>query len=387
MKLSFNYFYRQLRPFLFASDAEKVHERMLSIVESISKIPGFLPFLRWQFREENPVLRTKLLGRTLENPVGLAAGFDKDGRIHPALFALGFGFVEVGTVTPQPQSGNPRPRLFRLLKDHALINRMGFNNQGAWKMAERLVAITLKIKLEDTEYFDHSGDYPANIASGMLGINIGKNKDTALENATEDYVSALSTLHPFADFLTLNISSPNTEDLRNLQEKDALRALLDSVCARRDKLDQNHLRNTPLLVKLAPDLDDDALENCIRVIQEFSIQGVIATNTTIERPELKSKHRNQSGGLSGKPLRKRSTELIRNLSAELGADVPIIGVGGIFNGADAYEKIRAGASAVQIYTALIFEGPGLVRKIKAELANLLEKDGFKSVTEAVGADH
>ena len=387
MKLSFNYFYRQLRPFLFASDAEKVHERMLSIVESISKIPGFLPFLRWQFREENPVLRTKLLGRTLENPVGLAAGFDKDGRIHPALFALGFGFVEVGTVTPQPQSGNPRPRLFRLLKDHAVINRMGFNNQGAWKMAERLVAITLKIKLEDTEYFDHSGDYPANIASGMLGINIGKNKDTALENATEDYVSALSTLHPFADFLTLNISSPNTEDLRNLQEKDALRALLDSVCARRDKLDQNHLRNTPLLVKLAPDLDDDALENCIRVIQEFSIQGVIATNTTIERPELKSKHRNQSGGLSGKPLRKRSTELIRNLSAELGADVPIIGVGGIFNGADAYEKIRAGASAVQIYTALIFEGPGLVRKIKAELANLLEKDGFKSVTEAVGTDH
>ena len=387
MKLSFNYFYRQLRPFLFASDAEKVHERMLSIVESISKIPGFLPFLRWQFREENPVLRTKLLGRTLENPVGLAAGFDKDGRIHPALFALGFGFVEVGTVTPQPQSGNPRPRLFRLLKDHAVINRMGFNNQGAWKMAERLVAITLKIKLEDTEYFDHSGDYPANIASGMLGINIGKNKDTALENATEDYVSALSTLHPFADYLTLNISSPNTEDLRNLQEKDALRALLDSVCARRDKLDQNHLRNTPLLVKLAPDLDDDALENCIRVIQEFSIQGVIATNTTIERPELKSKHRNQSGGLSGKPLRKRSTELIRNLSAELGADVPIIGVGGIFNGADAYEKIRAGASAVQIYTALIFEGPGLVRKIKAELANLLEKDGFKSVTEAVGADH
>ena len=387
MKLSFNYFYRQLRPFLFASDAEKVHERMLSIVESISKIPGFLPFLRWQFREENPVLRTKLLGRTLENPVGLAAGFDKDGRIHPALFALGFGFVEVGTVTPQPQSGNPRPRLFRLLKDHALINRLGFNNQGAWKMAERLVAITLKIKLEDTEYFDHSGDYPANIASGMLGINIGKNKDTALENATEDYVSALSTLHPFADYLTLNISSPNTEDLRNLQEKDALRALLDSVCARRDKLDQNHLRNTPLLVKLAPDLDEDALENCIRVIQEFSIQGVIATNTTIERPELKSKHRNQSGGLSGKPLRKRSTELIRNLSAELGADVPIIGVGGIFNGADAYEKIRAGASAVQIYTALIFEGPGLVRKIKAELANLLEKDGFKSVTEAVGADH
>jgi len=359
---------------------------MLSIVEIISRLPGFLQFLRWQFREENPVLRTKLFDVILENPIGLAAGFDKDGRIHPALFALGFGFVEIGTVTPRPQTGNPRPRLFRLPKDHALINRLGFNNQGAWKMAERLVSGTLKIKAEDADYFDQSSDFPANIASGMLGINIGKNKDTDLENATEDYVSALSTLHPFADYFTLNISSPNTEDLRNLQEKEALRVLLDYVCARRDKLDQNHFRNTPLLVKLAPDLDESELENIIRVIQEYSIQGVIATNTTVERPELKSKHRNESGGLSGKPLRKRSTEIIRTLYAELGTEVPIIGVGGIFNGADAYEKIRAGASAVQIYTALIFEGPGLVRKVKSELANLLEKDGFKSVTESVGAD-
>lgn len=386
MTLPFNYFYRQLRPFLFAGDAENVHERMLSIVEIISRFPGFLQFLRWQFREENPVLRTKLFDVILENPIGLAAGFDKDGRIHPALFALGFSFVEIGTVTPRPQTGNPRPRLFRLPKDHALINRLGFNNQGAWKMAERLVSGTLKIKAEDADYFDQSSDFPANIASGMLGINIGKNKDTDLENATEDYVSALSTLHPFADYFTLNISSPNTEDLRNLQEKEALRVLLDYVCARRDKLDQNHFRNTPLLVKLAPDLDESELENIIRVIREYSIQGVIATNTTVERPELKSKLRNESGGLSGKPLRKRSTEIIRTLYAELGTEVPIIGVGGIFNGADAYEKIRAGASAVQIYTALIFEGPGLVRKVKSELANLLGKDGFKSVAESVGAD-
>ena len=387
MKLPLNYLYRQLRPLLFAGDAEKVHERMLTSVEFISKIPGFLPLLRSLFLEENLLLRTKLFDKTLNNPIGLAAGFDKDGRIHPALFALGFGFVEIGTVTPRPQEGNPRPRLFRLKEDHAVINRMGFNNQGAWKMAERLVANTLKIKSADADIFELSEDYPANIASGMLGINIGKNKDTSLEKATDDYVSALSTLHPFAEYFTLNISSPNTEDLRNLQEKEALRILLDSVCARRDELDRNHSRNTPLLVKLAPDLDGEALENSVHVIQEFSIQGVIATNTTVERPELKSKNRTETGGLSGKPLQKRSTAMIRTLFAELGADIPIIGVGGIFNGADAYEKIRAGAAAVQIYTALIYEGPGLVRKVKEELANLLESDGYKSVSEAVGADH
>ena len=387
MKLPLNYLYRQLRPLLFAGDAEKVHERMLTSVEFISKIPGFLPLLRSLFLEENQLLRTQLFDKTLNNPIGLAAGFDKDGRIHPALFALGFGFVEIGTVTPRPQEGNPRPRLFRLKEDHAVINRMGFNNQGAWKMAERLVANTLKIKSADADIFELSEDYPANIASGMLGINIGKNKDTSLEKATDDYVSALSTLHPFAEYFTLNISSPNTEDLRNLQEKEALRILLDSVCARRDELDRNHSRNTPLLVKLAPDLDGDALENSVHVIQEFSIQGVIATNTTVERPELKSKNRTETGGLSGKPLQKRSTAMIRTLFAELGADIPIIGVGGIFNGADAYEKIRAGAAAVQIYTALIYEGPGLVRKVKEELANLLESDGYKSVSEAVGADH
>ena len=386
MKLTLNNLYRQLRPFLFAGNAEKVHERMLSSVEFISKIPGMLPLLRKVFFQENPLLHTQLFDNVIDNPIGLAAGFDKDGRIHPALFALGFGFVEIGTVTPHAQKGNPRPRLFRLPEDQAVINRMGFNNQGAWKMAERLVAKTLKIKSADADLFEVSGDYPANISSGMLGINIGKNKDTTLENATDDYVSALSTLHPFADYFTLNISSPNTKDLRNMQEKEALRSLLDSVCARRDELDRNHSRNTPLLVKLAPDLDEDALKNSVRVMQEFSIQGVIATNTTVARPVLKSKYRTETGGLSGKPLQKRSTEMIRTLFAELGTDIPIIGVGGIFNGADAYEKIKAGAAAVQIYTALIYEGPGLVRKVKAELADLLERDGYKSVSEAVGAD-
>jgi len=309
----FDFIFRQLRPLIFSGDAETAHERMLTIVESISKIPGLIPFLRRQFLEEHSVLRTQLFGRSLQNPIGLAAGFDKGGRIHPALFALGFGFVEIGTVTPYPQSGNPRPRLFRLPEDETLINRLGFNNLGAQEMAELLVPAPKKIMPEDSDIIDRKSDFPANNAYGMLGINIGKNKDTMLEKATDDYVSCLNTLHPFADYFTLNISSPNTEDLRKLQEKDALRVLLDSVCACRDKLDQNHIRETPLLVKLSPDLDETALKSSIRVMKEFSIQGVIVTNTTVKRPELKSKQRNENGGLSGKPLQKRSTEMIRNV--------------------------------------------------------------------------
>ena len=387
LKVPLNYLYRKLRPFLFAGDAENVHEMMLSSVELFSKIPGFLPLLRQQFNEDNLLLQTELFANTLKNPIGLAAGFDKDGLIYPALFALGFGFIEIGTVTPSPQLGNPRPRLFRLPEDQAVINRMGFNNRGACKMAERLVSNTLKFKSLDTEIFKMPQDYPMNIDSGVLGINIGKNKDTTLEKATEDYVSAFTTLHPFAEYFTLNISSPNTDKLRNLQEKGALQILLNAVCNRRDKLDRNHFRNTHLLVKLAPDLDEDTLVKCAHILKEFSIQGVIASNTTLNRPPLKSDNHTETGGLSGVPLQKRTTEVIRILFSELGADMPIIGVGGIFNGADAYEKIKAGATAVQIYTALIYEGPGLVMKVKIELANLLERDGYKSVSEAVGADH
>ena len=384
MKLPLNFLYRKLRPFLFAGDAEKVHESMLSSVEFSSKIPGFLPLLRQQFIEDNPLLHTELFSKSLKNPIGLAAGFDKDGRIHPALFALGFGFVEIGTVTPSPQDGNPRPRLFRLLEDQAVINRLGFNNQGACKMEDRLVANTLKIKSADAGIFELSQDYPANIDSGMLGINIGKNKDTTLENATGDYVSVLSMLHPFAEYFTLNISSPNTEDLRNLQEKEALRILLDAVCTRRDELDRNHSRNTPLLVKLAPDLDEDTLENSVRVLQEYSIQGVIASNTTVDRPTLKSKHQTESGGLSGIPLQKRSTAMIRTLFAELGADMPIIGVGGIDSGESALEKIMAGATAVQLYTGMIYEGPGIVKQIKKDLILTLRKEKIKNIIDAVG---
>ena len=386
LKMLFDFIFRQLRPLLFAGNPETAHERMLVIISGISKIPGLLPFLGRQFREEYSVLQTQLFGITLQNSIGLAAGFDKDGRIHPALFAIGFGFVEIGTVTPNPQSGNPRPRLFRLTEDDALINRLGFNNHGAQKMAELLVSSPNPIIPEGSDIFDSNRDFSAKTSSRMLGINIGKNKDTILGKAANDYVSCLNKLHTFADYFTLNISSPNTEDLRKLQGKDTLRVLLDSVCTRRDKLDRNNFRKTPLLIKLAPDLDESELRNSIRVIQEFSIQGIIATNTTVKHPELKSKQRNENGGLSGKPLKKRSTEMVRNLYQELGTEMPIIGVGGIFNGADAYEKIRAGASAVQIYTALIYEGPGLVLKVKRELAKLLKEDGFTSISDAVGVD-
>ena len=381
-----DFVFRQLQPLFFSGDAETAHERMLSSVEMVSKIPGVIQFLSRQFREDLPVLHTKLFGKTVNNPIGLAAGFDKDGRIYPALFALGFGFVEIGTVTPLPQAGNPKPRIFRLLEDQALVNRLGFNSHGIKKLAAKLDSRTKVNSPEEADKINQSSEHHENFSSGMLGINIGINGDTSLERAREDYVSSLSALHPFADYFTINISSPNTEGLRRLQEKQMLRELLKSVCSRRDKLDQNNIRQTPLLLKLAPDLDDQGLHNCTRVIKEFPIQGVIATNTTLDRQQLKSSQKIEQGGLSGKPLKERSTEVVRILFQELGNEVTIIGTGGVFSGADAYEKIRAGAAAVQIYTALIYEGPGLVKRVKQELAQLLERDGINCVKDVIGID-
>ena len=386
MSSSVDLVFRKLRPLFFSGDAETVHERMLSSVEMVSKITGVISFLRWQFREDLPVLHTKLFGKTVNNPIGLAAGFDKNGRIYPTLFALGFGFVEIGTVTPLPQAGNLKPRIFRLLEDQALVNRLGFNNQGIQKLAEKLDSVTKVNSPEEADSINQSSEQHEKFSSGMLGINIGKNGDTSLERAREDYVSALSALHPFADYFTINISSPNTEGLQRLQEKQMLRELLESVCSRRDKLDQNNIRQTPLLIKLSPDLDGQGLHNCIRVIKEFPIQGVIATNTTLDRQQLKSSQKIEQGGLSGKPLKERSTEVVRVLLQELENEVTIIGTGGVFSGADAYEKIRAGAAAVQIYTALIYEGPGLVKRVKQELAELLERDGINCVTDVIGID-
>ena len=386
MRSPADFIFHQLRPFFFSGDAETSHERMLSSVEKVSKFPGLISFLSWKFREESPLLHTKLFGKIVNNPIGLGAGFDKDGRIYTSLFSLGFGHVEIGTVTPLPQSGNSKPRIFRLLEDQALVNRLGFNSQGIQKMMENLNNRT-KIKSPEMVYkIKTSSEKHEKFSSCMLGINIGKNVDTYLEKAWEDYVSALSALHPFADYFTINISSPNTKDLRRLQEKQMLSELLESVCSERDKLDQNNIRQTPLLLKLSPDLDDHALQNFTSVIKKFPIQGVIATNTTLDRQQLKSSHKIEQGGLSGKPLKERSTEVVRFLFQELGNDVTIIGTGGVFSGADAYEKIRAGATAVQIYTALIYEGPGLVKRIKQELTELLKRDGINNVKDVIGID-
>ena len=381
LKLPLDYFYKKIRPFIFWKDPEIIHSIMLSMVEKFLRFPVFLKLLNSQFNEEFPTLHIRLFGNNLANPVGLAAGFDKDGRIYRALFAIGFSFVEIGTVTPLPQFGNSLPRLFRLFEDKALINNLGFNNNGAKKMLEKLSY--RKNKINTTE----SKAIQTNIESGLLGINIGKNMLTPIENANKDYVSALKTLYPFADYFTLNVSSPNTNNLRNLQKNHALRNLLDEICTQRDRLDQKYSRKTPLLLKLSPDMTNEDLKKSIIIIKEFSIQGIIATNTTVKRERLRSKYQSEKGGLSGKPLQNLSTLVIKELFRELGDNLKIIGVGGIFNGQDAYEKIRAGASAVQIYTGLIYEGPGLVLKVKKELSELLENDGFKTVEEAIGVDN
>jgi len=381
LKLPLDYFYKKIRPFIFWKDPEIIHSIMLSMVEKFLRFPVFLKLLNSQFNEEFPTLHIRLFGNNLANPVGLAAGFDKDGRIYRALFAIGFSFVEIGTVTPLPQFGNSLPRLFRLFEDKALINNLGFNNNGAIKMLEKLSS--RKNKINTTE----SKAIQTNIESGLLGINIGKNMLTPIENANKDYVSALKTLYPFADYFTLNVSSPNTNNLRNLQKNHALRNLLDEICTQRDRLDQKYSRKTPLLLKLSPDMTNEDLKKSIIIIKEFSIQGIIATNTTVKRERLRSKYQSEKGGLSGKPLQNLSTLVIKELFRELGDNLKIIGVGGIFNGQDAYEKIRAGASAVQIYTGLIYEGPGLVLKVKKELSELLENDGFKTVEEAIGVDN
>ena len=370
-----------MRPIIFLGDPEKMHSKMLSAVELLSHYPVFYKFLDSQFNEDFNILHTNLFENFINNPVGLAAGFDKDGRIFNALFGIGFGFVEIGTVTPKPQFGNMKPRLFRLVKEQALINTLGFNNNGALEMSKNLKNLKNRIKprmnFQSTWHFSNV----------LLGINIGKNKDTPIDKASEDYANVLKTLYPFADYFSLNISSPNTKYLGNLQKGDALKTLLEKVCSCRDKLDQEYSLKTPILLKISPDLEEDELNNSILIIKDFSIQGIIATNTTVDISELRRKGQTKKGGLSGKPIKKRSTMVIRKLFKELGNDLTIIGVGGISNGEDAYEKIKAGASAIQIYTALVYEGPSLVKKIKKELAKLLEKDGFKKVSDAVGIDN
>ncbi|MGB8275110.1 MAG: quinone-dependent dihydroorotate dehydrogenase [Alphaproteobacteria bacterium] len=323
---------------------------------------------------DDPALAVRVWGRMFANPVGLAAGFDKDGEVPDAMLRLGFGFVEVGTVTPEPQPGNPRPRLFRLPADRAVINHFGFNSQGMEQ-----VAANLRARLSAPTR-----------APGIVGANVGKNRDSA--DAAIDYAKGIEALAGLADYLVINVSSPNTPGLRDLQAKGALEALIERAKAARAEAAKMGEQagppdRPPLLLKIAPDLSQDELGEIAAVALATGIDGMIATNTTIERPPgLKSRHRHETGGLSGAPLFQRSTDVLATVYRLTKGRLPLIGVGGISSGRDAYAKIRSGATLVQLYTALVYQGPGLVARIKRELAACLRADGFASVAEAVGAD-
>jgi dihydroorotate dehydrogenase len=340
-----------IRPFLFSIDAESVHHQVFSALKNGSKIPGIANLLKKLFDYQSPVLEKELFGIKFKNPVGLAAGFDKDAKLIDELACLGFGFIEIGTLTPKAQPGNDKPRLFRLPKDQALINRMGFNNEGVHAAVERL-----KKKK----------------SSVIIGGNIGKNKVTPNENAFDDYGYCVDALHPYVDYFVVNVSSPNTPGLRELQEKEPLQKLLLHV----KQLARQKPKPKPVLLKIAPDLTPGQLDDIVQILKVTGIDGVIATNTTVSREGLTTLQEDiaqiGNGGLSGKPLTARSTEVIRYLRKNLGPAFPIIGVGGIMSVADAMEKIKAGADLIQIYTGFIYEGPGFAKEINQALA----KGGF-----------
>ena len=336
-----------LKPLLFSLPAERAHHLTLLLFKIGLSIPGVSHWLKSLYKLEDPRLERQLFGLTFKNPVGLAAGFDKDGKYFPLMKNLGFGFIELGTVTPKGQIGNPQPRLFRLPADEALINRMGFNNEGVEKLVERL------------KNQPHS--------NVIIGGNIGKNKTTPNEEAQEDYFKCFEALFPYVDYFVVNVSSPNTPNLRALQDKEPLSALLNGLQA----LNKQKDKPKPILLKIAPDLTDGQLDDILEIVEATQITGVIATNTTIGRTGLNTSEKEVSaigaGGLSGAPLRDRSTEVIRYLYEKSNRQLIIIGVGGINSPEDAIEKLKAGAALVQIYTGLIYEGPGLIKKINKAL--------------------
>ena len=322
-----------IRPILFKFDPEEVHYFTFSMLKNF----GFLTKMFFPKPVEDPRLEREVFGLKFKNPVGLAAGFDKDAKMFSELSELGFGFIEIGTLTPKPQEGNPKKRLFRLKQDSAIINRMGFNNGGVDEAVERLK----KNK------------------NVLIGGNIGKNKVTPNEEAVNDYIICFEKLFPYVDYFVVNVSSPNTPNLRALQEKEPLTQLLGTL----QKLNSEKQKPKPILLKIAPDLTDEQLLDIIEIVNENKIAGVIATNTTLSREGLVSENKVEIGGLSGKPLAKRATEIIRFLSEKSGKAFPIIGVGGIHSAEDALEKLEAGASLVQLYTGFIYEGPELIREI------------------------
>ena len=326
-----------IRPILFWFDPEEVHYFSFRFIRFTAKIPLVTNILKSVYGVKDSRLKREVFGLKFKNPVGLAAGFDKDAKCYQELSNFGFGFIEIGTLTPKPQDGNPKKRLFRLKADSAIINRMGFNNDG-------VDAAVLRLKKNKNV---------------LIGGNIGKNKITPNEEATSDYLVCFNTLFDYVDYFVVNVSSPNTPNLRELQEKEPLTKLLQILQEENSK----KLKPKPILLKIAPDLTDDQLLDIIDIVNETKIAGVIATNTTISREGLQSENKSETGGLSGKPLTKRSTEVIRFLSEKSNKSFPIIGVGGIHSAGDALEKLEAGASLVQLYTGFIYEGPKLVSEI------------------------
>ena len=350
--------YPLVRPLMFALDAERAHRLT---IRALKALPAGLP------PPTDPMLAIEVAGLDFPNPVGLAAGFDKDGEVFRQMLGFGFGFVEVGTLTPRPQPGNPKPRLFRLREDRAVINRMGFNNGGfaaaeARRPVRRSALGQLNLKLSGRP-------------SGRVGINIGANKDSA--DRIADYVEGVRRMARLAVFLTINVSSPNTPGLRDLQDEGLLRELLAAVREARGG-------GSRLFLKLAPDLNPGDIDGVARAAVEGGVDGLIVGNTTVSRPPLRSKHRHEAGGLSGAPLKALALQRLKDFRAATGGAMPLIAVGGIENGVDAYARIRAGASLVQLYTALVYQGPGVAASILSELRTLLSRDGFATLAEAVG---
>jgi dihydroorotate dehydrogenase len=346
--------YSLIKPILFRFDPENIHYFVTRNLKRLNRFPGGAALSRsvWDFKDHR--LEKEVFGLKFINPVGLAAGFDKNAEVISELANMGFGFIEVGTVTPLPQPGNPKPRMFRSPADKAIINRMGFNNLGVDVAAERIAAYRRKASAAQKGL--------------IIGGNIGKNKNTPNEDAVNDYIKCFDRLFDVVDYFVVNVSSPNTPGLRELQEKEPLMALLNTLQQRNNKQGISK----PILLKIAPDLTNEQLDDIVEIVQQTKIAGVIATNTTIDKSSLSNdKLKEEAGGLSGAPLTKRSTEVIRYLANKSNRSFPIIGVGGIHSEADALEKLEAGASLVQLYTGFIYEGPGLIKRINQRILSLM----------------
>ena len=340
------------RPYIFSLDPEAAHDLAIKSLKF-----NFLPKNIFSVEKEE-ILETNLFNQKLPNPIGLAAGFDKSAEVYNSLFKLGYGFVEVGTITPRRQLGNPKPRIFRLEKDQALINRLGFNNHGSEIVSKRIAN---------------------NLPTGFLGINIGPNKDSL--NKEEDYFLCLSRLSSLAGYITINISSPNTEGLRDFHKKEELEKLLNGI----NKIKKNKNISKDIVVKLSPDINDNDINKIIEIIIKHKISGIIVSNTTdSNREKLDDHKKNELGGLSGQPLKDISTNLIKKFYKETKGKIQIIGVGGVDSGQAAFEKICAGANAVQLYTGMVYKGPGIVKDMKKELISILKKENLKNIGEAVG---